>query len=187
MWVCEETHNCLCHLSFLSGDKSPFSCCGMYKKFCTEGLLGLAWNPADGAQTRKPLLPPETPGPGPASGAACCVPVWKGGPRDAPHHLHSTAWIQVTCDLQQHTLSMAEPRCCGPVEPGWASGMELCCLPQPSQLLRLQWCYPCFAAGVTGLQNGPRGMPAVAQLGGRRLGFDFWPQHSVSRMLWLRS
>lgn len=104
-----------------------------------------------------------------------------------PPYLHSTAWIQVTCDLQQHTLSMAEPRCCGPVEPGWASGMELCCLPQPSQLLRLQWCYPCFAAGVTGLQNGPRGMPAVAQLGGWRLGFDFWPQHSVSRMLWLRS
>lgn len=32
------------------GDKSPFSCCGMYRKFCAEGLLALAWNPAKGDQ-----------------------------------------------------------------------------------------------------------------------------------------
>lgn len=34
VWACEETHNCLCHLFFLCGHKSPFSGYGMYKKFC---------------------------------------------------------------------------------------------------------------------------------------------------------
>lgn len=36
--ACEETHNCFCCLFFPCGDKSPFSCCGMYKKFFAEGL-----------------------------------------------------------------------------------------------------------------------------------------------------
>lgn len=49
-------------------DKSPFSCCGMYRKFCAEGLLALAWNPVKGdqcgelaASTPSSCAPPSRP------------------------------------------------------------------------------------------------------------------------------
>lgn len=40
VWVCKEIYNCFCVLFFLRGDKSFFSCCGMYRKFCVKGLSG---------------------------------------------------------------------------------------------------------------------------------------------------
>ena len=36
--ACEETYNCLCHLFFPCGDKSPFSCCGMHTESRAQRL-----------------------------------------------------------------------------------------------------------------------------------------------------
>lgn len=88
-WACEETHNCLCRMFFLCGDKSPFSCCGIYKTLCAQGPAGPGLDPAHRGQWGSRPLPSGAPT-CPAACHASAWPTWgaRGSPTACPVPLH---------------------------------------------------------------------------------------------------